>query len=152
MTPELIYWPATTVVGIEVRTTNAAEANPATAEIGALWGRFLKEGVAAKMPYRAHPTRILGAYRDYESDHRGAYSLLVGVPVTKVGELPPGAVVARISEVDYLVFSAKGAMPNALIETWGAIWKHFDSPQARSRAYTTDFELHDTATPGRALP
>ena len=150
MTPELVHLPSSTVVGIEVRTTNAAEANPATARIGALWKRFYSEGVAAKVPSPAHPSRVYGVYRDYESDHRGPYTLLVGCPVSKKGEVPQGLVAATIPEADYLVFTAKGPMPKALIETWGVIWRHFGAPGERPRAFTTDFEVHDSKDPERA--
>jgi predicted transcriptional regulator YdeE len=132
----------TRVVGISVRTRNADEGDPAKAKIGGLWQRFYKEGVAGKIPGATDPTKVFAVYTDYESDHRGAYTLVVGCPVGGSSAVPAGMVAATIPAGDYDVFEAKGEMPKALIETWGAIWKHYDGGAAK-RAYTTDFEVHE---------
>ena len=43
---------------------------------------------------------------------------------------------------DYLVFSAKGPMPDSVIQTWGLVWAYFeDNPQVR-RKFATDFEVY----------
>ena len=45
MTPELKSLPGFKVVGIEIRTSNAAETNAASAKIPGLWGRFYQEKI-----------------------------------------------------------------------------------------------------------
>jgi predicted transcriptional regulator YdeE len=150
-TPKRVRVPATHVVGASVQTTNAAEAQPSTARIGALWQKFFREDLASKVGPRAHPTQVLGVYTDYESDHTGEYTLVVGCPVPEFPcEPPDGLVAVTIPERDYLVFPAKGPMPQTLIATWGRIWDHFGRPPAPKRAFTTDFEVHDPTTPDEA--
>lgn len=135
------------VIGISVRTTNELEADPTRARIPGLWGRFHAEEIASRIPDRAHPTRVLGVYTDYESDHRGAYTLVVGCPVNRVPRaLPEGFVHVAIPEdVPTFRLEAKGDMPAAVIDAWRAIWRRFENG---GRAYTTDYEVHDLAAPG----
>ena len=47
----------------------------------------------------------------------------------------------------YLLFTASGQMPGALVETWQRIWKYFSGSPAYKRAYTADFELHRADRP-----
>ncbi len=47
---------------------------------------------------------------------------------------------------EYLVFPAKGAMPQAVIEAWGRVWQHFAAPRSDwQRCYATDFEQYVSA-------
>lgn len=142
MTPKIVHHPGSTAVGIDVRTRNADEVDPAKARIGALWQRFFREGIAARIASDARPPAIVGVYSDYESDHTGAYSLLVGGLTDETDRAPAGMKRIAIPAGRYMVFEARGAMPQALIETWGRIWKHFDESPAARRAYTVDFELY----------
>jgi predicted transcriptional regulator YdeE len=142
----LVRVPRVHIVGPSVRTTNADEAS-GKGKIGGLWQRFFAQDLASRIPARAHPTRVYGVYTDYESDHTGPYTLVVGCPVvTPPSSLPEGMVSVTVPEGDYLAFAARGAMPRALIDTWGRIWGHFESA-SRQRSFTTDFELHDSETP-----
>jgi predicted transcriptional regulator YdeE len=124
------------VVGISIRTTNAQ----AAATIGALWGRFFADGIAAQVPGRVDD-RILGVYSDYESDHTGAYDLLVGCAVRGAGT-PDGMQRVRVAGGRYAVVTARGEMPAALIRAWLAIWN-----SGLPRAFTQDFEVLDPARP-----
>lgn len=138
--------PAMRLVGLETRTSNADEFDPARARIGALWGRFFADGIATRVRPSA-TALIIAAYHRYESDHNGAYSLLIG------GEPDPAAVVADLVALEvpaarYLVFNAHGPMPQALIATWMEIWAYFETPAAPKRAYTIDLELHLPTLPG----
>jgi predicted transcriptional regulator YdeE len=129
------------IVGIEVRTTNSAEAVSETAKIPALWARFFQ--VEEAIPNRIDPGVILAAYTRYESDHHGAYSLIVGAEVGAPASVPAGMTGLAIPPARYLVFTAKGEMPGALIRTWMKIWQYFSVTTEYQRAYTTDFERHD---------
>jgi len=43
----------------------------------------------------------------------------------------------------YMVFAAKGDMPQVVIDTWGKIWRYFSAEGvSHQRAYTTDFEFY----------
>ncbi len=122
--------------GISIRTNNIDEMNPKTAKIGALHQNFDKE---VAVDY-ANGERIYAIYYDYESDASGNYSVLAGFDgKNKENNLE----VVEIQAGKYLVFSAKGEMPQIVIETWGEIWNYFSSKDCKhKRLYTTDFEYY----------
>ncbi len=138
--PKLITRNAFTAVGIEVRTDNAREMNPATRQIAGLWQRFFQEDIPGNIPGKNPAGVPLGIYTDYESDHTGRYTLIAGVATTQAGAAPKGMRAVTVSAGKYLVFTATGPMPKALIETWGSIWTYFSDNSRYARAYTTDFE------------
>lgn len=138
--PELITRDAFTATGVEVRTDNAREMNPATARIAGLWQRFFQENVPGKLPDKKPAGVPLGIYTDYESDHTRGYTLIAGVATTQAGAAPAGMRTVTVPAGKYLVFTASGPMPQALIETWGAVWNYFSSNPRYARAFTTDFE------------
>ena len=45
----------------------------------------------------------------------------------------------------YLVFTAMGPMPQALIETWAYIWDYFSKDSGYIRTYSTDFERYESS-------
>lgn len=131
-----------TVQGVCVRTCNTDEMHAATARIAPLWGRF---GVQVA-PFMAPAAQAYGVYHRYESDANGAFDVLAGSDA-----LVPGMADAKaLARVDipagrYLVFDAPGAMPQAVIDAWGRIWRHFADPLCPDqRAFTTDFERYGT--------
>jgi predicted transcriptional regulator YdeE len=134
-----------TVVGVTVRTTNRAEADPGTAKIPALWQRFFVAQEA--IPHRREADVIIGVYTGYESDHTGEYSLIVGSEVSAATDVPDDLVSVAVSPGRYLVFTAEGEMPGALIRTWMEIWEYFSATSKYQRAYTADFERHDRRRP-----
>ncbi|WP_198088608.1 GyrI-like domain-containing protein [Variovorax sp. E3] len=125
------------VAGITVRTTNRDESLPATARIGALWGRFFGEQTYASTPHRTADTRIFGVYSAYESDANGAFDLSAGVAVSE-GE---GSI--AIEAGDYLVFNGQGEMPHMVIATWQRIWQYFEAHPDVARSYRSDFEAYE---------
>lgn len=142
MAPEVKSLPEFKVVGIEIRTSNAAEMNAASAKIPGLWGRFYQEKIPTTIARAKADARAVGVYRNYTSDHNGLYSVLAGVEVSTLDAIPEGMSGIAIPAGAYLVFTAKGSMPQALIETWGTIWTYFSRKQKHQRAYTYDFELY----------
>lgn len=141
MVPEFKRVSGFKAAGLEIRTSNAAEMNAASAKIPGLWGRFYQE----KIPSIAHANinaRVVGIYSKYASDHNDAYSLLAGVEVSTLDAIPDGITGITIPPNNYLVFTAHGSMPQALIQTWVAIWEYFSQGQKYQRAYTYDFELY----------
>jgi predicted transcriptional regulator YdeE len=129
------------IVGVEARTTNRAEMVSETAKIPALWARFFQ--VEGAIPNRTDPGIVLGTYTRYESDYQGEYSLIVGAEVGGPVDVPAGMAGLAIPPARYLVFTADGEMPGALIKTWTEIWQYFADTSEYQRAYTTDFERHD---------
>ena len=130
-------------VGIEVRTNNTLEMDPSKAKIPGLWGRFFQEGIPGKIPNKKPKSVPLGVYTDYEDDHLGPYSLVAGVEAIDLNSTPNGMRGLTIPAGKYLVFTAVGQMPQALIDTWIYIWKYFSGGSGYARAYTTDFERYD---------
>lgn len=142
MTPDLKNLPEFKVVGIEIRTSNAAEMNAASAKIPGLWGRFYQEKIPASIKHAKSDARVMGVYSKYASDHTGPYSLLAGVEASTLDAIPDGMTGITIPANNYLVFTAHGAMPQALIQTWSTIWEYFSQGRKYQRAYTHDFELY----------
>lgn len=129
-----------TVQGLVVRTRNADEAQSSTARIGSLWTEFGQQ-IAPRL---APGALAYGVYHHYESNADGFFDVLAGADA----QLPPLGDAPELTRVDiangpYLVFEAPGAMPQAVIEAWGRIWRYFaDSKCLYQRAYTTDFERY----------
>ena len=142
MEPTLTTRKEIKLIGIAVRTTNQQEMDPATAKIGGLWGRFFQERIADKIPNKALLESTLAAYTKYESDHTGAYDLIVGREVNSLSSIPVGMTGLTIPAGKYLLFTAKGPMPRALIDTWAYIWNYFAMHSGHRRSYATDYELH----------
>lgn len=137
----IIDRPEVLVVGHAVRTTNAAEADPARALLPALWQRAGASGAFAHVPGRADE-KLYAVLTDYESDHNGAYTQIVGIAVHTAARLPEGMVAVRVPGVRAMLIEARGPMPGALIEAWQQVWKHAESGGIPSRAFTTDLEIH----------
>jgi len=142
MTPELVTHPGMTVLGIDVRTSNAAEADAGTARLPALWGRFYGENVLERIPGKLSPAAPLGVYADYESDHLGEYRVVAGAAVEDGTAVPSGLARATVPAGRYLVFRGEGPMPDVVIQTWVSVWNHFSGSKAPARLFTADFELY----------
>ena len=128
------------VVGFSARTSNTAESDPETAQIGGLWGRVFS-GALASIERREDAARIAAVYHEYESDHTGPYTIVVGAVVKQLGEVPEGMTALTVPATRCAVFEARGEMPGALIEKWMEIWTAFPADGA-ARAYDHDVELH----------
>jgi len=129
------------VAGFRARTSNGAEMS-GTGKIGGLWQQFQER--SGESGFEAAPVAV---YHDYESDHNGEYSLLVGVPLPESSAPPAGWQVVDVPARDYLVFPVQsGPMPEVLIATWMAVWSHFEKASEFERAYTTDLERHGATT------
>jgi predicted transcriptional regulator YdeE len=129
------------IAGISVRTTNAAEFNPATGKIVGLWGRFFSEGLFDSLPGKLPNSPVYGVYSGYESDYMGAFDVTAGVAVSKPsgdGKWPS----LELQAGDYLIFSATGPMPQTVLQTWGVVWQYFQSNPNVQRSYATDFEAY----------
>ncbi|GAA4233322.1 putative transcriptional regulator YdeE [Streptosporangium album] len=136
--PEMI------VVGHAVRTSNADEMEAGKGRLGALWARAGVPGAFAHVPGRVDEN-VYAVLTDYESDHHGAYTQIVGVAVRTAAALPEGMVAVRVPRSQALRLEARGPMPGALQETWQRVWEHTESGGAPPRAFTTDVEIHHPA-------
>lgn len=131
------------VIGIETRTTNKAEMAGA-GNIAQLWQRVFTENLFARIPNKAD-TFLRGVYHDYESDKDGAYTLLVGVRVTSLDDIPEGMVGYQVPAGKFQVFTTeRGPVGHVVVKTWMDIWRLEDEGKL-NRAYTdhtADYELY----------
>jgi predicted transcriptional regulator YdeE len=136
--------PEVLVVGYAVRTGNAAEMDPGRAQLPGLWGRAGAPGAFAHVPGRVDEN-LYAVLTDYESDHHGAHTQVIGIAVHTAARLPEGMVAVRVPGVQSFRLEARGPMPGALIEAWQQVWKYTESGGTPARAFTTDLEVHHRA-------
>jgi len=142
MDPKIVAQDGFTVVGISGRTNNQREMT-ADGVIGKMWGRFMQEGLLAKIPNKADPD-IVAVYMDYASDHNGDYTYLLGVRVTSDADVPAGMVAKRVPAGKFAVFtSEKGPAPQVVPELWRKINSLPRNAVGADREYRADFELYD---------
>ncbi len=123
------------VIGISVRTTK--ENDQFANDIPALWNTFMTEGILHKIPNKIEDT-IYALYTDYESDHTGAYTTILGCKVAHVDVIPDGMTSLQIEASTYSRYTAKGDLTkSAVYNTWYEIWE-----TDLNRTYTTDFEVY----------
>jgi predicted transcriptional regulator YdeE len=127
--PVLVDVPARRVGGLAIRTSFDTVAR----EAGPLWQRALASGLAARGP-------LFGVYAEYDSDFRGAYTMLIGAEGDageRVIDLPAGR---------YARFPADGDPAVAVPEAW----QHINGawPDRDRRTYVADYELHGVRGPG----
>lgn len=144
---ELTWRPAMHVIGLEVRTTNAREADPATGVIGGVWQRFFGEGVAARTPHVIDTTVLYAVYTGYASDVDGEYSFVLGCPVDEHAAAPAGLIKVMLPAGSYLAGTSRGERKDAVISAWRAAWEYFAQPGAPRRSYTADIEVHRAESP-----
>lgn len=128
--------PGKIIMGVQRRTSNAD--GRSIKDIPACWQDFFSRNMASKIPHRAKTPAMFAVYSDYESDWTGEYHYLIGSEVTKADTIPTGLAVVRIPAQTYVVFTAAGPMPDAILLIWASIWG-----TKLPRAYTCDFEQYD---------
>jgi predicted transcriptional regulator YdeE len=131
------------VIGIQVRTTNREERDPATARIPGLWGRFMAGDVAGAIAGRKGET-VYAVYSDYESDHHGAYSLTLGWAVEPSAKAPAGLARVEVPAGRYAVLtSERGPAPRVVPQLWQRVWSASEGELGGRRAFRVDFEVYD---------
>ena len=141
VTARIVHEPGFSVIGISARTTNAIEMS-GRGVIGKQWDRFMKDGLLGKIPERAD-TNILALYTEYESDHSGAYTFILGAKVSSAENVPPGMVLKEVPPGKYAVFtSARGPAAKVVPESWRHINSLPKSAPGGDRTYQADFEVY----------
>ena len=124
------------IIGLSVRTTN--KDNQSAQDIGKLWGQFYAENLLEKIPDKVS-NDIYSIYTDYKSNYQDEYTTIIGVQVNNLNSIPAGCVGWEFPNENFKVFTAKGQMPKAIMDTWFSIWQQDDELQ---RKYTYDFERY----------
>lgn len=125
------------IIGISIRTTN--ENGQSAKDIEAIWEKFWGEKIQEQIPNKVNDN-IYAVYTDYETDFNGAYTTIIGLPVSSLENIPKGFVGITIEKAEYQKFVSKGKMPEAVVNTWMEIWGNNDLN--RVRAYKADFTIH----------
>lgn len=130
------------IKGISIRTSNAKEMNPETSKIGALVKQFDTEIL---VDYK-NGARVYSVYYNYESDYSGEYSVLAGSDQVE-NSLAENLESVLLPAGAYMIFEAKGEVPQVVIETWMKVWEYFSKDNSQyQRSYTTDFEFYKNQT------
>lgn len=122
------------IIGIAVRTNNRD--NQAQRDISQLWGRFILENIAGTIPNKISD-EIYCAYTDYENDHTGDYTTILGCAVSGTQNIPENMIAIDISKSNYLKFISEGKLPESVAQTWENIWQ-----TDYNRSYLTDFDVY----------
>jgi predicted transcriptional regulator YdeE len=137
--PHVAELPAFDVIGLTTRTSNEDEFS-GNGRIGPLWGAFM--GGAGKSIPNAVDETIFSLYTHYESDHQGAYDVILGRSVQAGTQPPAGMTTKHIPAATYLVFPAESRAPEAIVAAWQSVYCYFDEPGAPMRAFSIDFERY----------
>jgi len=124
------------VSGISIRTNNKNEMDMSTSKISGLWNNFF-DSVLEEIEDKKDKPFTYGVYSHYESDYTGDFTVTAGIDVNTEASKS-----ITLEGGKYLVFENTGAMPSVVIDTWGEIWKYFDSNPEVKRSYNTDYEKY----------
>ena len=143
MEPRVVEREEFSVIGIQVRTSNAKEMTGGGA-IPKQWEKFFKDGMGDKIPNKADST-IYAVYTGYASDRNGGYDFVIGMKVSSASTVPSGMVAVKVPGGRYaVVASAKGSVAQVVPQAWQRVWSLDDNKQLRGvRAYKADFEVYD---------
>ncbi len=149
-----IELPSMQLVGLTVRTNNAAEKDPTTAKITPIIQRYFQQGISDKIQHRVKPGVLYCVYTNYESDVNGDYTYFVGEMVNALDNVAPECETLTIPAQQYVKFTnGPDKMPDVCIKAWQNIWGMTAAELSGERAYIADFEVYDERSydPHRAV-
>ena len=130
------------IAGLTARTNNAHEMS-GKGKIGNVWREFLQPNLAAKIPNKIG-VDLIALYTDYETDHTGHYTYLLGLPILSAESLPANLTVKQVPPGRYAVFSSgRGPITRIVPELWQRIWSMPPEELGGTRAFQTDYEIYD---------
>jgi predicted transcriptional regulator YdeE len=127
---ETVHHSQIVLCGITARVRNS---DPA--KIGELWNRFYAEPFVDRLTIE--DGAVYSAYFDYESDHTGPYTTLLGFRVLHGQPAPDGLTLLTINPATYAMLRRTGPMPATVVEAWQQVWGS-DLP----RTYIADFDRY----------
>jgi predicted transcriptional regulator YdeE len=130
------------VVGLTARTNNSQEMS-GKGKISEVWQEFLRPDLVVKIPNKMG-VDLIAVYTDYETDHTGHYTYLLGLPIVSAETLPANLTVKHIPPGRYAVFSSsRGPITKIVPEVWQRIWSMSPEELGGTRAFKTDYEIYD---------
>ncbi len=134
---------AITVVGIELRTSNAVAAQT----IPPLWQRFTQDNVLASIPAKRGDD-VFAVYTHFEhagSNNTGLYSLVIGAAVAPDALVPAGMVRVVIPASPRAVFAVDNGRFDLVGPAWQAVWERNDLAKtfiAEYERYAANGDIH----------
>jgi predicted transcriptional regulator YdeE len=142
----LISLPEIKLVGITTRTSNKLlfEGDPETNQVAETVKNYFHNDLAKKIPNRNKIGTTYCAYTDYESDHTGEFTYLIGESVSSFDGISDEFTCLTIPAASYIqLTNGPAPMPKVCIDMWEKIWRSTPEELGGTRAYTTDFEIYD---------
>lgn len=148
--PRTVELDAFYVIGLELRIDKQVDSITANSRIAEHWKRFIDGNVAHNIPSRVSTEVHFGVNTNYDASDRSEYSLITGVEVSSLNDIPQGMVGVKVPASRYLVFTAHGEIPDAIQEGWKQVNAFFSDNASYQRSFGADFEIYDTTKHGRA--
>lgn len=123
------------IIGISIETTN--QNGQSLEDIEKIWGKFWGENIQDQVPNKIN-NEIYAVYTDYENGDAGKYTVIIGLPVKSLDDIPGDFVGREIHVGKNKKFISKGKMPEAVVKTWREIWQN----KISQRAYRADVTVH----------
>jgi predicted transcriptional regulator YdeE len=125
------------LTGISLKNKTTNRNGQSNIDCGSLWQKFETGKYADKIPGKLND-EILAVYHDYDGDYTQPFSYFIGCRVKTQAEVPEGMDYLVIPGGSYKKFTAKGKIPDCIVNTWKEIWS-----SDMLRAYQFDFEIYD---------
>jgi predicted transcriptional regulator YdeE len=123
------------LIGLSLKTTN--EGGQSSIDCGNLWQEFEKGKYAETIPDKLSE-EIYAVYHRYEGDHTKSFSYFIGCKAQSDTKAPQGLENLTIPSETYHKITAKGKMPDCIINAWKEIWI-----TDIARSFQIDFEVYD---------
>lgn len=133
---ERVNLPHFFVAGIAVNTTN--QDGQSAKDIGDLWTKFTTENMTEKIAGKLSED-IYCVYTDYESDHTGRYTAVLGCRVENGADINSSFFTALVPAGDYHIYKPQGKFPENVANTWRQIWQ-----TDIDRKYSADYDCYKT--------
>ena len=124
------------IIGISIESSN--EGGQSIEDMGNLWRKFYSDGISDKIPNKTSDD-VYSLFTDYESDYTGKYTAIIGHKVESLEKIPDGLVGREFKGGKYTKLTAKGRMPDAIVDIWKKVWRE---DKELNRRYTVDFEVY----------
>ena len=127
------------VAGFSIHTS--LEDNKIAKDIPDLWDTFFTNKLYEKIPDIVNYDQYYGIYSDL--DFHNNFTFAICYEINNPKKIPPDMYKNIIAPGNYAVFTAKGKMPEALINTWHYIYGNWLPNSKYERNKGIDFELYD---------
>lgn len=144
MKSSIIKIPEIKLIGLKAYTSNQGEFDPETAKIGSVIQEYCQKYLNQNSNI-INNSKLYSVYFEYESNHKGKYSYLIGQEVKEFSNLPEELTAYIIPAQTYKIFETNtGIMPHVVIDAWKEIWSMEDNLTiGGDRSYIADFEAYD---------